>query len=191
MPILHTHGSIDSVVPYTGLASYIDGWISKNGCPSTAQITKPYPATNSNSKVTKEYYGPCSQGSEIIVLIVDGMGHAYPGSFGSTDINASEEFWAFFKTHPPSSGISNQVSGARIARPVSVVYNSGKIHLQSERKICTIHLLDIQGKVIFSWKTGADPVRSFAFPINRSAAGIYLLGILSDEGQSMMRVVVP
>jgi poly(3-hydroxybutyrate) depolymerase len=192
MPILHTHGSLDSVVAFTGLASYISGWVTKNGCPTTAQITKPYPESKPNSKVTKEYYGPCDQGSEIIVLTVEGMGHAYPGSFGSTDINASEEFWAFFKTHSLSgAGTLPEDARAPVLLSISAKFAAGKIYLQSEQEMRAIQVLDIQGKRLFVWNAGDNPINAIAFPLSRSARGMYLLDVEGVQGHSALRVVAP
>jgi poly(3-hydroxybutyrate) depolymerase len=192
VPILHTHGSLDSVVPFSGLANYIKGWVTKDGCPTTVQITKPYPASNENSRVTKEYYGPCSQGSEIIVLTVEGMGHAYPGSFGSTDINASEEFWAFFKTHAlGAAGIAQKNSFLQNARPFSALYHAGKIHLLGDWAVRGVRLYDIQGKTIFAWKTGGVPMSTIAIPAGRSARGMYLLDIDGIKGRAALHVMVP
>jgi poly(3-hydroxybutyrate) depolymerase len=191
MPIMHIHGSADDVVDFSGLASYITGWVGKNGCPTAAQITKPYPESKSNSKVTKEYYGPCKEGSEIVVLTVEGMGHAYPGSFGSQDINASEEFWAFFKTHPGTAGVSNRVFNALMKRPVSAGYSAGRIHIRNLREIRTVQVFGIQGKAIFSWKADAGAAPSVTVPINRSAGGIYLLRVSGAEDETVLRVAVP
>ena len=191
MPVMHIHGSVDDVVNFSGLASYINGWVGKNGCPTTAQITKPYPESKSNSKVTKEYYGPCKEGSEIVVLTVEGMGHAYPGSFGSQDINASEEFWAFFKTHPGTASVSNKTSNALIKRPVSAGYHAGRIHIRNLCEIRTVQVFGIQGKAIFSWKADAGAAQSVAVPVNRSAGGIYLLRVLDAEDETVLRVAVP
>ena len=193
MPILHTHGSLDSVVAFTGLASCISGWVTKNGCPTAAQITKPYPESKPNSKVTKEYYGPCNQGSEIIVLTVEGMGHAYPGSFGSTDINASEEFWAFFKTHSLApAGIAGQCSSVQMKRPISVDYYAGKIHLQSGQPLRSVRVCNIQGKTFFVWKAVGALTSPVVFPVSRGAAcGMYLLDVENVQGHSALSIIVP
>jgi poly(3-hydroxybutyrate) depolymerase len=103
VPVLQIHGTADSVVKYSNVAATITGWVNRNGCPATVVTTNPYPASNPNSVVKKEAYGPCRDSSEVILLTVNGGGHTWPGvNWGGAtkDINASEEIWVFFKKHP-------------------------------------------------------------------------------------------
>ncbi|HON09696.1 MAG TPA: PHB depolymerase family esterase [Chitinispirillaceae bacterium] len=191
VPIIHIHGSKDSVVFFSGLASYINQWVEKNGCPGTAQITQPYPESKPSSKVKKEYYGVCNQGSEIIVLTVEGMEHAYPGSFGSSDINASEEVWAFFKAHSHGSiDVGYFSTGKRHSRCVSAFYKAGKIHLQSTQEIRSIRVMDLGGKIISTFKAGKEPVRAVTFPFNRTARGVYLIDVFDITGHSVLNITV-
>ncbi|MBN1760632.1 MAG: prolyl oligopeptidase family serine peptidase [Chitinispirillaceae bacterium] len=192
MPILHIHGSVDTVVDYSGLASYIDGWVEKNGCSATAEITKPYPESKPGSKVTKEYYGQGEQGSEVIVLTVEGMGHAYPGSFGSQDINASEEFWAFFKKHVAGqSGINGRRSSLSITQPVSARYQGGMVAIRSGAPLQSVLLCDLQGKVVHSWRTGTAPVHTLSLQVSGVARGMYTLRITDSRHETLLRVAVP
>ena len=43
IPIIHTHGTSDDVVSYSGVSTCLNAWVTRNGCPTTAQVTKPYP----------------------------------------------------------------------------------------------------------------------------------------------------
>jgi poly(3-hydroxybutyrate) depolymerase len=99
-PVLHIHGDADAVVVYSRVAATITGWVKRNQCPEIPVITDPYPASNPNSVVKKEYYGPGLDSSEVILLTVKGGGHTWPGFNTNDDINASEEIWNFFKKHP-------------------------------------------------------------------------------------------
>lgn len=193
MPILHIHGSEDGVVDFNGLASYIDGWIERNGCPETVQITEPYPESNANSAVTKEYYGPCDQGSEIIVLTVEGMGHAYPGSFGSQDIKASEEFWSFFKNHTTTSvGISKSIHDSpRTTQNVSVTYSRGVIQLSGETALHTVQVFDIRGRIVFSWDAGNGALQSPILTVGQLTSGMYLVNVDNAAAMATLNVVVP
>lgn len=191
VPIIHIHGSIDNVVSFPGLASYISQWVEKNGCPGTAQITQPYPESKPSSKVKKEYYGVCNQESEIIVLTVEGMDHAYPGSFGSSDINASEEIWAFFKTHAPGSIDVGYFSQSKGYSPrISAFYKAGKIHLQNRQEIRSIRVMDLSGKIICTFKAGKEPVKAVSFPLNRTTRGVYLIDVFDITGHSVLNITV-
>lgn len=100
VPILMIHGTADPVVKYDLLADDVKWWVERNGgCPGKAVLTDPYPASNSNSNVTREVYGPCNQGAEVAVMSVKGLAHNYPGGNGAEDasINAAKEAWAFLK----------------------------------------------------------------------------------------------
>jgi poly(3-hydroxybutyrate) depolymerase len=192
VPILHVHGEVDDVVTYSGLAAIISGWVTKNGCPTTPVVTKPYPADNANSKATKSYYGPCKEGSEIILITIAGMGHAYASSVNSYGINASEEFWTFFKTH--SLGpveISQKGSLAPITRPISARYCAGNIHVKSGEVIRSVRVLDIQGKTLFNWKAVGALTSAVAFPVSRSARGMYLLNVEGVQEVSALSIIAP
>jgi poly(3-hydroxybutyrate) depolymerase len=191
VPTIHVHGEVDDVVTYSGLAAIISGWASKNGCPATAVVTKPYPADNANSKATKNYYGPCKDGSEIILITIAGMGHAYASSASTYGINASEEMWAFFKTHPSTAGVSNKASSVSTARHTSAGYYAGTIHLHSGENFTDVRVFDIQGKTLCTWKAGGDPVSAAVLPFNRPVGGMYLLDVTNIKGHTTVSVVVP
>jgi poly(3-hydroxybutyrate) depolymerase len=189
VPVIHIHGTADTLVDYSGVAGTISFWVGKDGCPSTPQITKPYPPSNTASKVTKDYYGPCNQGSEIILLSVDNMGHAYPGSFGSTDINASEEIWAFFKTH---SLIASQVLPKATAPHKIFTHYDGKIiTIRSDQAIQTIQCFDVKGALIFSWNRGSKSLFSLKLHAPLSAGGVYVLNVSGNDGKPLVRRALP
>ena len=107
IPIIHTHGTADDVVSYSGVQTCINAWVTRDGCPSTAQVTDPYPVSNPNSIASKSYWGPGTNGVEIVLMTLEGKGHWY-----SVDpvngINTSAEIWNFCKKFSlNSSGSSN------------------------------------------------------------------------------------
>lgn len=96
IPIIHVHGDADDVVTYPNLGNYLNGWITRNQCPATPQITQPYPANKPNSVATKRYWGPGLQQSEVVLLTLAGKGHWY--SLDSINgVNTSLEIWNFAK----------------------------------------------------------------------------------------------
>jgi polyhydroxybutyrate depolymerase len=194
MPVLQIHGTADSTVKYSGVAATISGWVSKNGCLPTPQLTSPYPASNPNSKVRKDYYGPCNQNSEVILLSVEGGGHTWPGGLGlPSDINASEEIWAFFKNHSLMSAVKyGRVTVSNSKSGISASWFAGKIHVYGVHDIHGVRVLDAKGKVIALYKAGAGyrNDKSFAVPIVNVAKGVYLVMVEEISSTVSMRVVI-
>ncbi|BAV06734.1 esterase, PHB depolymerase family [Filimonas lacunae] len=96
IPLIHVHGDADDVVTYPNLGNYLNGWISRNQCPTTPQITQPYPSSKPNSVATKRYWGPGLSQSEVVLITLAGKGHWY--SMDSVNgVNTSQEIWNFVK----------------------------------------------------------------------------------------------
>jgi hypothetical protein len=183
--ILHIHGTADSTVKYSGVASTISGWVTRNGCPDAPAITKPYPDTNQNSVVTKEHYGPCEQGTEAVFLTIEGAGHLWPSNT-STMINASEEIWAFFKNHA--------LTGAAVApaRPVTAKtkdlhawYTPGAIHISGAHNARSVRFVDTRGRVAFKRAgTACSDSRTshLTIPFNQKKSGVYIVTITHETG---------
>lgn len=96
IPIIHVHGTADDVVAYSGVQTCINAWITRNGCPSTAVVTDPYPASNSNSICTKYYWGPGTNGVQIVLMSLEGKGHWWSMDL-TNGISTSQEVWNFCK----------------------------------------------------------------------------------------------
>jgi polyhydroxybutyrate depolymerase len=103
---------------------YIRAWSVRNGCPEDAI------QTFRNGKATCVSRGPCEDDTEVVLCIVEDMGHTWPGGTNgplctsgqtpglcsryedivgpiSNDIVASEAMWDFFERHAipePGSG---------------------------------------------------------------------------------------
>lgn len=95
VPIIHVHGDADDVVTYTNLPNYLKGWVSRNNCPATAVVTKPYPSHLPNSSATKSYWGPGDAGVEVVLMTIGGKGHWH--SMDPASILTSVEIWNFCK----------------------------------------------------------------------------------------------
>ncbi|MEQ9504378.1 MAG: PHB depolymerase family esterase [Deltaproteobacteria bacterium] len=104
VPVLHFHGTDDSIVGYDGIRGYlsvedtIDGWVQRNGCSPTAAVTF------QQDDVTCETWSGCDDGAEVQLCTIDGGGHTWPGGapvpgLGHTSdtIDASETMWTFFE----------------------------------------------------------------------------------------------
>jgi len=95
VPIIHVHGDADDVVTYTNLPNYIQVWVTRNNCPTTPVITKPYPSHLPNSVATKTYWGPGDAGVEVVLMTIGGKGHWH--SMDPASILTSVEIWNFCK----------------------------------------------------------------------------------------------
>jgi polyhydroxybutyrate depolymerase len=108
-------GTADPVVPFEGGAVRCCGmpvlgapsdamsmWAAHNGCdPNFAE-------ERLGTEVRRRTWNNCKDGSAAVFYIIDGGGHTWPGSAFSppqlglttTQINASQTIWDFFKQHP-------------------------------------------------------------------------------------------
>jgi poly(3-hydroxybutyrate) depolymerase len=109
IPIIHTHGTADDVVGYSGVATCINAWKTRNGCPSTAVITDPYPTSNPNSICTKYYYGPGTNGIAVVLMSLEGKGH-WISIDPTNGINTSLEIWNFCKNYSLGGTPSNSIT---------------------------------------------------------------------------------
>jgi polyhydroxybutyrate depolymerase len=91
-------------------------WASALSCPDN-----PASRTNTNG-IHTETYGPCRDGSEVVYVTVDGMGHTWAGGRSllpeimvgkrSDKLRATDVIWEFFQKHarppqpqPPASAV--------------------------------------------------------------------------------------
>jgi len=94
IPIIHIHGTADDVVAFSGVAACLAGWVARDNCPTTAVVTKPYPASNPNSVCTKSYWGPGDNGVEVVLMANTGKGH-WISTDSINGIYTSDEIWKF------------------------------------------------------------------------------------------------
>jgi poly(3-hydroxybutyrate) depolymerase len=150
--VMQIHGTADNIVPYSGVAATINGWISNNGCTNAPQVISPYPLNNSNSNVTKEWYKNCKDNSEVVLLRIENGGHSWPGALGqSSSINASEEIWNFFKNHATSSNTKKHVFNNNISKITiftNVSANNRILIPQITNKITEIYIFNLKGQRI-------------------------------------------
>ncbi len=125
VPVLAINNVNDPVVPFGGGEIYghfgremlgrvlsvdqsIEYWVKKNGCSPVPVITEePDRDPADGTRVTRKEYFNEDDGTEVILYVVDGGGHTWPGGLQylpsrvigktSRDIDASEVIWSFFK----------------------------------------------------------------------------------------------
>lgn len=120
VPVIHFHGSKDNIVPFEiakgktppfmklkGVDDSIQTWVKLNGCNQTPKqeiISK----DGDETKVTRTVYGDGKNGSEVVLVVVEGGGHTWPGQRppvgfigkSATNVSANDLMWEFFQKHP-------------------------------------------------------------------------------------------
>jgi polyhydroxybutyrate depolymerase len=121
MPVLHFHGTEDHLVPIAGSAKdpsdlapfrslddTIAAWVKADGCPQTPTVEALPDKAMDGMRITKKTYGPGRNNSEVILYVIEGGGHTWPGvpppvSFigrSTSNISATDLIWDFFEKHP-------------------------------------------------------------------------------------------
>ncbi|MGO8688111.1 MAG: alpha/beta hydrolase family esterase [Thermoguttaceae bacterium] len=121
VPVLHFHGTADTFVPYNGpnnrmekllkfksVEETIALWAKLDGCPAKPTIEKLPDTAHDGTTVTKKTYGPGRQGAEVVLLVIEGGGHTWPGRMtiesllgkSTKQISANDLIWDFFQKHP-------------------------------------------------------------------------------------------
>ncbi len=120
VPVIHFHGTADYLVPLDGpnknlprLINFksvdvtIQTWVKLNGCMAKPETTE-LPAKKDKLKVTRKAYNNGMKGAEVVLYLINGGGHTWPGMdtapqfLGKTTMNISANalLWEFFKKHP-------------------------------------------------------------------------------------------
>jgi polyhydroxybutyrate depolymerase len=121
VPVLHFHGTNDNFAPFKGgrgkgvsgtdfysVEHSMQAWIKANGCPTEPVVTKLPDKVDDGMTVTKKVYGPGKEGSEVVLIEIEGGGHTWPGRVppvkflgpSTLDISANDLMWEFFEKHP-------------------------------------------------------------------------------------------
>lgn len=117
VPILHIHGTADKFMPFAGGRSpsgkllysvdhSIQAWVKANGCHETPQreiLSK----VDDEMRVTRATYGTNQHGPEVVLVVIEGGGHTWPGrkspsrNLGKSALNisANDLMWEFFQKH--------------------------------------------------------------------------------------------
>ena len=72
IPIIHTHGTADDVVSFSGVQGALNAWIKHNGCPTQAKVVTNYRGA---SHITRRTWGPGNNGVEVVLMEMAGKGH--------------------------------------------------------------------------------------------------------------------
>jgi polyhydroxybutyrate depolymerase len=119
VPVIHFHGTKDTLVPFQmgkgktpslmklkGVEDSIQTWVKLDGCeekPKTDVLSK----DGDEMKVTRKTYGGGRDGSEVVLVVIEGGGHTWPGQQppvgfmgkSARNISANDLLWEFFQKH--------------------------------------------------------------------------------------------
>jgi polyhydroxybutyrate depolymerase len=119
VPVIHFHGTKDTLVPFEtakgktpafmklkGVEESVQTWVKLNGCdekPKTETISK----DGDEMKVTRTTYGGGKDGAEVVLVVIEGGGHTWPGrqptvgfiGKSATIVSANDLMWEFFQKH--------------------------------------------------------------------------------------------
>jgi polyhydroxybutyrate depolymerase len=124
VPVLHFHGSDDKLVPYDGGRSAarellhcksvdetMQTWTKLDNCPEKAKIESLPNKVDDDTRVRRHTFGPGKDGSEVVLIEIEGGGHTWPGrpflpgldvALGKStgNISTNDMIWEFFTRHP-------------------------------------------------------------------------------------------
>ena len=122
VPVLHFHGTDDRWAPFQGgrvnfgmsttdfysVEYSIRAWVKANGCPEEPVVADEPDRADDGMTVERRTYGPGNDGAEVVLIVIKGGGHAWPGRTppyahlgkSTKDISANDLMWEFFKKHP-------------------------------------------------------------------------------------------
>jgi poly(3-hydroxybutyrate) depolymerase len=181
VPVFLTFGAQEDK---TSFVNDINIWLKLDSCPSTPTITRPYPASNPQSKVTRVTYGPCAQGTYVIMDSISGQGHQWPSA---SNLNQAEEVWAFFKQYSlnGNSTSARQTMFAEPREPVSVSYASGAVHIRGAGEQCRITIIDTRGR---QHCAGAATHQQISF---NNKQGVYLVLVKHNNRTVAQKILIP
>ena len=137
--VLHFHGTKDGLVHWGGpdertpknikfhsVDETIRDWVKADGCPETPLVADLQDLANDGTRVRRQRYGPGKEGSEVVLYIIEGGGHTWPGrdprvrilGKSTRDVAANDLIWDFFQRHPMQPE-SSAGMGQVPARPVA------------------------------------------------------------------------
>jgi len=172
-----------------GTASFmqsVEKWLEIDSCPDEPEVTEPYPASNPHSLVTRLYYGPCAQGTEVIADSIRTGQHEWPMNT-SDRINNSEETWAFLKRFSLESTtqVRHQKAGVK-HDACSLLHGNGCIRIQGVKENTRVRVFDNMGRYISS-----AVIERQQIDFKNKSSGIYIVNMVNINESIAFRVMVP
>lgn len=172
VPVYLTFGATEDKVAFV---KDLTIWEKLDSCPATPTITRPV------TGVTRVTYGPCAQGTYVIMDSISGQGHQWPNKQ-----NQAEEVWTFFKQFSlKSTTATRQQTVPAVTRvPISVSYTSGTVHIQGTRKNCLVRVMDTKGRLVAT-------ATKHQFTFKNRPSGVYILMVRENNKSVPIRMVLP
>ena len=93
LPIIHTHGTSDDVVTFSGVQGALNVWISHNACSQQAKVVTNYRGA---SHITRRTWGPGNNNVEVVLMEMADKGHWISNDNG---VLTGDEIWKFCKRY--------------------------------------------------------------------------------------------
>ena len=122
VPVIHFHGTDDDLVPFRGgkgrnslsgtdfysVDHSIRAWAKANGCNEEPTLEELPDRAKDGTSVTRKTYGGGKDGAEVVLVVIEGGGHTWPGrgpalkvlGKATRNVSANELMWEFFEKHP-------------------------------------------------------------------------------------------
>lgn len=122
LSVMHFHGTNDEFAPFKGgkgtkslsgtqfysVEHSINAWVKANGCPQEPAVSTFPDVAKDGTKVTRRIYGPGRDGAQVVLFVIEGGGHTWPGQQprvaflgkSTRNISANDLMWEFFMKHP-------------------------------------------------------------------------------------------
>jgi polyhydroxybutyrate depolymerase len=118
VPIIHFHGTLDTLVPFEpkgrgglmrrkSIEDTAVAWAKIDGCSEKPVVTEMPKKEGDKVKVKKKTWEKGKDGAEVVLYVLEGAGHTWPGSavrlgfLGETSsLPANDLMWEFFQKHP-------------------------------------------------------------------------------------------
>jgi hypothetical protein len=180
-----TFGTNDVATPEVFMQS-VSAWLKLDSCPSIPVVTRPYPSTNPNSVVTRLYFGPCAQGTEVIADSIRTGGHEWPMNTNDR-INNSEETWSFLKNFSLKSTTAVHKQIFSLAPDcISAFYCSGIVRLQGTGENGLVRVVDTKGRLV-----AIATANQHQFAFKNKPSGIYMVQMNGNDRAVSLRLVIP
>jgi polyhydroxybutyrate depolymerase len=120
--VIHFHGTADEFLPFGGgfgpksvakvLFRSVDqsvlAWVKADGCPEKPVVADLPDKAHDGTTVQRRTYGPGKDGAQVVLLVINGGGHTWPGrdpkigflGKSTKNVSANDQMWEFFQRHP-------------------------------------------------------------------------------------------
>lgn len=186
IPIIHTHGTSDSVVPFDRVQSFIDGWVKRNNCPTTPMVTTNY---RKASHITKYEYGPGDDGVEVVLMKLAGKDHFVSNDKG---VYTGDEIWKFCKRYSIDMSAPSVEFITPTATQRTILFNAGKSKAslevgakvsanRGEIKSVSLYVNDVLA--------GTKSAAPYQWTVDNVAAGVVNVEIVAEDTEGNKKAV--